>query len=291
MSYDIGDFVTLSTEIRAGDPAVLIDATVSLVITAPDGSLTSVPSGSVSHDGTGLYSYSLTATMPGNWLYVWTASGAASGVDQGQFYVTASGSRIISLADAKRHLSIKSETTDNQILDFIDAAQGIIEDLCGPFVPVTKTELYSGHGPVIALRTWPALSVTSVVETWVTTPYTLHQIANLGDSGSTGYDFLFNRSANTITRRVNSMEGCFYPGLDNIKITYVAGRAEPFPPVIRLATMELTGHLWKNSQQSQAVARPGIRPEESVVQHGYGYSIPNRVSELIAPFRRPIPVQ
>jgi uncharacterized phiE125 gp8 family phage protein len=277
MSYTLGQQVILTTAVTdtLGAPT---DATMSLVVTRPDGStLVSGVGLTITHSGTGAYSCNVPTTQAGTYLYLWTASGAAIGVDDGQFDVLAITRRIASLADVKLHLNKQNTADDVEIQDFMDAAQAVITREVGDVVPTAYTEMipldrWSCH---LALTRAPVLSVTSV-GLWqggsvpvalASTDYRLY-----GDSG--------------IVERINGGYPIPFIGTD-ASVTYVAGVAGAIPPNIRLAYLELTAHLWRNTQQGRNRRVRGTGPEDDVATVGLGFSLPNRVRELLGP-KRPV---
>jgi hypothetical protein len=283
--YDVGDQVTVTTTVLVAN--VPTDATVTVTITAPDGT-TSAPA--VSHTGTGQYAATFTATMAGNYLVHWAAAGAAVGVDEYQLYVQPAGFRIVSLRDAKDYLRKTAAFTgdDNELREFIDSAGEVVDYLAGPTVNRSITEYYSGPAVELFLRQWPAASVTSVTEVWPGGPtYTLTQESALGVGGS-GYDFTFDPQAGSITRRVNGFSYPFPPGDSNIKVVYVAGRVQPWPAKIRLGALEQISYLWRTSQTGRGAGRAatGTGTEDTVTIAGLG-SVPLRVVEMLAGLKPP----
>src|SRR6266498_722731 len=84
-SYDLGDSVLLTFTVRdiAG---ALIDATVALTVTKPDGA-TATPT--PTHPSLGTYTATVAVDQTGLWLYRWAATGAATTAEDGQFFVAA----------------------------------------------------------------------------------------------------------------------------------------------------------------------------------------------------------
>jgi hypothetical protein len=278
--YDVGDQVTVTTTVLVNN--VPTDATVALTVTAPDSSTTAP---AVTHTGTGAYSANVPVTQAGNWLAHWAASGAAIGVDEYEFYVQPAGFRIVSLTDAKDYLRKTAAFTgdDNELREFIDTSGEVVDYLAGPTINRTVTEYHSGPAKELFLRQWPVVSVASVVEWWPGGPsYTLTQESEIGVGGS-GYDFTFDPGGGSITRRVNAWGYCFPPGVNNIKVTYVAGRRQPWPARIRMAGLEQIAYLWRSSQTGRGAGRAagGTGAEETVTIAGLG-AVPLRVVELLA---------
>lgn len=278
MSYTLGQQVVLATNVTdvLGAP---IDATMSLTVTRPDG--TTLVSGvglTITHAGTGSYTCPVPTTQPGPWMYVWTASGAAIGVDDGQFEVLAITRRINSLAAAKLHLNKVNNADDAEIQDFMDAAQSVIQREIGDVVPTSYTETLPVDGMRIVLSRRPIISITTL-KIWnaSASPVTLDQTGYRLDSG-TG-----------IIERTSSA-GYPLPFLGwgsqaDVLVTYIAGSTGSVAPNVRLAHLELTAHLWRNSQMGRNRRVRGTGPEDDMQSVGLGFSLPNRVRELLGPKR------
>jgi uncharacterized phiE125 gp8 family phage protein len=278
MSYTLGQQVVLTTAVTdaLGAPT---DATMSLTVTRPDG--TTLVSGvglTITHTGTGAYSCNVATNQSGTWLYLWAASGAAIGVDDGQFDVLAITRRIASLADAKLHLNKQNTADDVEIQDFMDAAQAVITREVGDVVPTSYTETVDIDGCRLVLTQRPVLSVTSLYVYYSAAAKILldpstYRIDNpagiIERTGAGGYPIPFTGQG------------------DQADVVYIAGRTGAVPANIRLAYLELTAHLWRNSQQGRNRRVRGPGPEDDMATVGLGFSIPNRVRELLGP-KRPV---
>lgn len=269
MSYTLGQQVVLATTVTdtLGAPT---DATMSLVVTKPDGStLVSGVGLTIAHPGVGQYSCTVPATtLAGTWLYLWTASGAAIGTDDGQFDVLAITRRIVSLASAKLHLNKNNTADDVEIQDFIDAASAVVVREVGPVVPTSYTESLPAPNGRLILTWAPVISITTVIENGAT----------VAPSG-----YRLNATAGII-ERVNGNAPTYWAGNGSqadITVTYLAGRTGAVPPNIRLATLELVAHLWRNSQMGRNRRVRGTGPEDDTQAVALGFSLPNRVRELL----------
>lgn len=265
MSYRLQQQVSLSTVVEAN--GVPTDATMTLTVTKPDG--TTVSPG-INHDGTGLYSSSVLADQLNYWSYSWLSSGAAVGRDDGQFYVTSSALRVISLEELKIHLNMDLDLHDHdtELEDFIDAAQDLIVDKIGPVLPTVYTETRAAGKPFILLSHRPVLSITSVSENadyGTPTPVT---------SGGWKLD-----GGTGVLTRLGAREQpqCWAGGYSGVDITYTAG-LNPVPAKIRLATEELAAHLWRQTQLGRA-RRSSRGPDDDTVPATY--ALPYRVAEML----------
>ena len=111
-TYDIGDSVKLIFTVRDENDA-LINATTAIVVTKPDGTAVT-PAPTINNPSTGLYNAVVAVDQAGTWLYRWTATGAATTAEDGQFYaqVNAAANVYTTLAEIKDALRIPQADTD-----------------------------------------------------------------------------------------------------------------------------------------------------------------------------------
>lgn len=284
--YDVGDRVNVDTVVVNATTGAAVNATMAITVTRPDNTAATPPT--INNPSTGAYNADIDTTLPGNWRVKWAATGTVVGTDEYQFYVQPAGFRLVSVTDAKNHIN-KSSTysgDDNELRGFIDAAGEVVDYLCGPTVNRTVVEYHDGGDEQIFPDAWPVVDVTEVVETWPGGPaYTLNRLASLVGSG-TGYDYTFDPSTGAITRRVNSWTRPFAPGLGNVKVTLTAGRVQPWPARIRLASLDLIAHLWRTSQSGRGAGRPQINATDATVDV-LGMPVPARVYGMLAGMKPP----
>lgn len=158
-TYDVGDAVRLQTEVRNPD-GTLTNATMAIAVTKPDGTAAS-PS-APSNVSTGVYQSTVTVDQAGLWTYVWTASGAVVGVDNGQILVQAARALVAPVEDLKAHLRITVTTQDAMLREVLTAVTDIMEPVVGPVSPRTFTEYVDVVGRLVAPRRGPLVSVTSL---------------------------------------------------------------------------------------------------------------------------------
>lgn len=127
-TYDIGDSVRLTFSVTVD--GVLTDATVALTITDPSGNVTTP---GTSHPSTGVYSATLAATSAGVWIYRWTATGAATTAEDGQFIVEANAAADVyaTVAEVQARFGISGSTDVELIEKSIRAASRSIDKACG----------------------------------------------------------------------------------------------------------------------------------------------------------------
>jgi hypothetical protein len=274
--YDIGDTyqLTLDTTQKTATVPVHVDAvTVSVTITAPDGTPTTgtLAGAEVVRTGLGAYIYEGTVAQLGTYTYVWTAAGVLAGkpwtvVEASQFYVNSPGLRIISLAEAKKALRYPATDNgddDDEIADMVDAATATIESLTGPMIPRVVTQKLTTKCGV--LQQWPVLGLVTLdggVDTSAVT-FTDDEARDIGVYES------------TLT----------VPAV----LVYRVGRT-PTPPVIRQAARELIRHRWQGGRQ-----RPAQVPGTILTANDYDarsdkagteYGIPFALLDQLRDFRR-----
>lgn len=179
---------------------------------------------------------------------------------------------LLTLDDAKAQLNITGTDSDTELQVYVDAVAAVIEEYVGPVESrqVVETQDAGGGRRALVLRRTPVLSLTSVEPL---------------QSGGVAYpvDGLFTDLESGEVRRTDRGWFC---GL--LQVTYQAGRAE-VPATVNLAARMLVQHLWRTQRSARAGALPGGGDDYSVSEPipGFGYAVPNRVLELLAPYRLP----
>ncbi|MFB6950180.1 head-tail connector protein [Streptomyces niveus] len=179
---------------------------------------------------------------------------------------------LLTLQEAKKQLNLTTDTDDDELLTYVDAVTAPIEEYIGPVEPREVAEQHDAESGrrALVLRTSPVLSLTSV-EPLLT--------------GGVSYpvDGLVLDTGTGEVRRRNS--GVFR-GL--LLFTVQAGRTE-VTPTINLAARMLVQHLWRTQRPGRSGGLAGGGEDYSVGQPipGFGYAVPNRVLELLAPYRLP----
>lgn len=176
---------------------------------------------------------------------------------------------LLTLEEAKQQLDIESSAHDAELQVYVDALESVIEGYIGVITERTVTEQIEGWGPTLAVLHPPVLSVTSLVGLV---------------AGGTGYtaDTLHVNGPAGIIRRADG--GVFSGG--PFTVTYTAGRAE-VPATVKLAAAILLQHLWRT--QYGSARGQGSSDDFAVTEPipGFGYAVPNRVLQLLEPFKQP----
>lgn len=180
---------------------------------------------------------------------------------------------LLTLADAKKQLNLTTSTDDDELQTYVDAVTPVIEEYIGPVEPREVTERLDAEGGrrVLVLRTMPVLSLTSVEP--VLTGGISYPVDGLDLDPDTG--------------EVRRKDGGCFRGL--LLFTVQAGREGGVTPTINLAARMLVQHLWRTQRPNRSGGLPGGGEDYSVTQPivGFGYAVPNRVLELLAPYRLP----
>jgi hypothetical protein len=255
MAYDLGDAVALSW-VASGT-----GGTIALSVTLPDGTTASPSVTTTGATNTATY----TTSQAGRHVVAWAATGAVTDAYRDVFDVTdSSDAGLVSLADLKRHLNITTTTYDDELRAFGMVAADLVEGHCNRYWRRrTVVDTFDAGGEAVNLTHTPVLSVTSVVarEVAVSTQ---------------------NYRVNLLTGRLRYRWG-FFPGdYEDLVVTYVAG-ATTVPPVVQQAALETTRHLWQ-TQRGAMGARNALAGDEFGAA-GMSYSLPRRVSELLASVR------
>ena len=184
---------------------------------------------------------------------------------------------LVTLEEVKKHLNKADFLDDEELQGFIDAATPMVENIYGPVINRTITEYQSGGTSTLVLNYLPILSITSIIETYGQTNYTLTRV-NLGDINN-GFAYTCDLPQGRIVRRAYNAEANFPTGRDNVQIIYVVGCAS-IPSNVRLGTLMLIAHLWTTSQLNRNGNRPSLGGDDSFTP-GMGFAVPNRVKEIL----------
>ncbi|NUS74940.1 MAG: phage gp6-like head-tail connector protein [Streptomyces sp.] len=181
---------------------------------------------------------------------------------------------LLTLDEAKAQLDIDGSGQDTELRVYIEGVTAAIEAHVGPVEnrPVTEThDLPASGATMLALHQTPAVTLTSVVA--LLTGATGYDVSALDLDGPTG----------TVRRRDG---GRLYGPL---RITYTAGRGE-VPPTLNLAARIMVQHLWRTQYgAARGLSGVGGGDDFSVTEPivGWGYAIPNRVLQLLEPYKLP----
>lgn len=276
---DLGDVVHLAFPSSA--------TSVTLTITLPDGTTAApAPAG----PARGAFTCDYQPVQAGRHTYRWVATSPPD-VSSGVFNVAeATVGAIVGLDETKKHLNmdLARTTNDDELMDVIGAATPVVEDVVGPVVVRTFSEVHvlrdanryrlqsdtwnhGYHQPWFHNRTELVLGRKQALALVSVQPVL---------SGGVSYDpAVLDLDVPTgVVRRVDGW-GFIGP----LRVTYKAG----FPIVpgnVLQATLEIVRHAWE-TQRGHASARPGFS-DDDLAQTPSGFLIPRRALEWLRPHDR-----
>lgn len=262
---DIGDVKPITVNVRDSTGAAIAAGAVVVTLTDPAGVVTTP---AVTNPALGTYVANFTAVLPG--IHSWRATAAVGGslttaqTTSDVFYVSAfaSGVPMVGLMEAKAHLRISSIASDEKLRQEIMTACRLVEGAASRiWTRRTVVESYLGGKSAIRLRTYPAISITSVVDDGVTlTGWTLTPGGVLW-YGLPGQDDHFY--------------GRF---IGPVVVTYLAGQADGvIPETIRTACLEQVRHQWEVQSGGKGSLNQGDLDPNTAQQ----WSMPWRVRQMI----------
>jgi hypothetical protein len=267
VTFDLGDTVPLSTQIRDAAGALTVATGVVCTVGLPDGTTTTP---APANPSTGLYTVDFVPTQVGRHTERWTSTSPATARSDIFDVRPPTPGYIVSLADAKAHLNMSATRTadDEELRGWIETSTELVEEIAGITVvrrTVVEVRRFPHGARRFALHHTPAVSLTSLVDlngflTWSPTDFNL--------DGETGIvDVLWS--------------GGSRPLYGLVQITYVVGLAA-IPARFTSAAKMILRHLW----ESQRAAVGGNRrtqfggAAEEVVKVA-GYAVPRAAAELI----------
>lgn len=167
------------------------------------------------------------------------------------------------LAEVKSYLNITYAIDDAELQRMVDAAIARLEHEVGPLAPRLVTETFARTRRT--RQGWIYLSESPVVS--------IETVAGVAP----------------LPLNIDLASGAVYvwAAYGPVTVTYYAGWAV-VPADIQLALLVLVKHLWDTQRgQTSGGARQGLLggPSDAPSPSGMGYSLPNRVLEMIQPYR------
>lgn len=156
---------------------------------------------------------------------------------------------------------------DQDIANYITAATPVIEQLCGPVLPVTKTILADGGKLAVLL---PGAIANAAAVTGVTV------------NGGTWSTYVVNPDSGVVYAGP-TWAGIRYPmGIRNVAVTLTMGYS-PIPETLQLAARELVRYWVQIGLFAPRGGALGMQPDQSAEPLD-PYAIPRRVRQLCGPF-------
>lgn len=173
---------------------------------------------------------------------------------------------VLLLGDAKAHLNITQTTNDGEIQQVIDAAEAAISARIGPLAATAVTRRVPGRVWSLLLPTAPVVSLTSV---------------KTSDGVAVDTALLrFEQDAGT----VQYLSGALFSAVA-YDVSYKHGYST-VPADLLFAIKEQVRHMWTTQRGPNAAANRGSG-QQGEGQQGAGFMMPNRVLELLQPYRVP----
>ena len=272
-SYDLGDKVYLTWLTVDSSGNAVNPGTVTLNITQPDGTTTSV---STSTSTTGTYTASFLPTQVGRHILAWAATGSYPQATSDVFEVRdIADIGIVSFDEAKAYLNIPATDTTNdlELRNFIDAATDLAETYVGQVLGrrTFTNELYDGGTEFIRIRNPRAISITSVTENGAAVSSNAYVLDYTGQR-------LYRIGSGTLY--ATNSYGYWTQGMNNVSITYVAGYANP-PASAKQGVLVIIKHLWESQRGAINVMSRMQSGDE--LYNTPTYSLPRRAMELLDP--------
>ncbi len=155
-----------------------------------------------------------------------------------------------------------------------------------PIAPTTFDRRFNGfngwNGAYIELPYYPVLEITSVTEYWgVSGPHVLTE--STPSNQVDGWQCEYERGL--LTRVFPGLvQKPWFPGSRNIEVVWTAGY-NPIPADLKIATLEMIAHWWRNTQQQSAnrIGGAGLADEYApeMVAQGLWTGTPNRLIALL----------
>jgi hypothetical protein len=152
-----------------------------------------------------------------------------------------------------------------------------------PVAPTQFDRRFNGwsgwNGAYIELPYYPVLEVTSVIEYWGGSgPHVLSE--GTPTNQVDGYQMDYQRGQ-LIRVFPGLVQKPWFPGSRNIEVVWTAGR-NPIPADLKVATLEMIAHWWRNTQQMAAIRSgpsPDYDPEQ--IASGLWQGTPLRITALL----------
>jgi hypothetical protein len=271
-SYDLGDKVYLTWNTVDSSGAAVNPGTVTLNITLPDATNVSVTTTTAV---TGTYTASYLPTQVGRHIIAWAATGSWPQAYSDIFEVRdINDIGICGYDEVLEYLNIPAASAnENEIRRFIDAATDLAETYVGQVLGrrTFTNELYDGGTEFIRIRNPKAISITSVYENDALVSASNYVLDYTGQR-------LYRIGSGTLY--ATNSYGYWTAGMNNVKITYVAGYVNP-PMSAKQGVLVIIKHLWESQRGAMNVMGRVLGGDE--LYSTPTYSLPRRAMELLDP--------
>jgi hypothetical protein len=271
-SYDLGDRVYLTWNTYDSAGALVNPGTVTLNVTLPDATTVSVTTATAV---TGTYTASYLPTQVGRHIIAWTAGTTWSQAFSDVFEVRdIADIGICGYDEVLEYLNIPTASAnENEVRRYIDAATDLAETYVGQVLGrrTFTDELYDGGTEFIRIRNPKAISITSVYENGALVSASNYVLDYTGQR-------LYRIGSGTLY--ATNSYGYWTAGMNNVKITYIAGYVNP-PMSAKQGVLEIIRHLWQTQRGAMNVMTRNQTGDD--FYPGSTYSLPRRAMELLDP--------
>ena len=293
MVYYVGAPVPLTFTLTDanGNPVNAVATQPVVTVTLPD-LTTATPA--VSNAGTGIYKATYKTVQAGHHLVSWTCTDATNPggyADEFDTWSTTS-TNVLSLADAKGILSVAAanSTYDDLIQKVNGSITSWLEWYCGAIVPQTVIEELRVGGmvtqlsrpPVNSLVAWTSVPSQLSADTSRVVPAPPSPMFPVMVFGVTyPLSQLYCDVKKGTVRHTSGLPFYYGPYLWMYQCGYSL-----IPQGIRFAASVTLRHLYGLERGGAGVAAAGAADEETT-QTPFGFAVPNRAIEALAPFENP----
>jgi hypothetical protein len=283
--------LTFTLTNAAGAPVNAVVTQPVVTVTLPD-LTTSTPA--VSNTGPGVYTAAYSTTQAGHHTVAWACADATyPGGYADEFDVwSLTSSNVLSLSDAKGILGVSPSSTvfDDLVQKVNGSITAWLEWYCGAIVPQTVVErlrvggltVQLSRAPVNSLVAWASVPPQFAADTSRVVPTPPSPMFPVMVYGVT-YPLaqLYADVKTGIVQHTGGLPFYYGPYLWQYQAGYSL-----IPAGIRLAGSVVLRHLYGLERGGAGVAAAGAADEETTMTP-FGFAVPNRAIEILAPFQMP----
>jgi hypothetical protein len=275
-----------------GNPVNPVATQPVLTVNLPGGT-TATPS--LANVGTGLFQAAFATTVAGRHTWTWSCTDATyPGGGEDAFDVWAlSETAILQFADAKATLSISAQNTtwDSEVREFNESITAWLEWYCGSVIVQTVVETLRVGGlvvqlskpPVTGLVAWTSVPAQFVYDTTRVVPTPPSPMFPIMVYGVTyPLSQLFADPVKGWVRHTSGLPFYYGPYMWQ----YTSGYAVT-PFAISYAAKTVLRHLWGLEHGGAGGAAGLGASDEETTATPFGFAVPNRVIETLAPYQIP----
>lgn len=261
---DLGETLRFKANVYDTTNTLVTPQSQTLTVNLPDGT-TATPT--VLADGVGKfyadYLPTLSGRYVGQWMFTFSGGNTTSYVET--FDV---GASLVTVDEAVAHLRANGLITSTDDLEQLQwlcfvASDAVERDLGRVIMPRVVTEIHDGGKWSLILRKSPIISITSITQ-----------------FGAAMLDFQLDEFG-ILHRGLNGYATTpFWPGVQNIVVTYVAGYYNP-PRIARKVALNTVQGMWQASQQAPHPALQDFAEDQVFSAQGALTSVEQRAYDSL----------